>query len=133
MSISFSKALGIHEQALTLRNQRTALLADNIANASTPGYKARDLDFRQVLAEASGGGRRDVNVWQTHQRHLDGVGGSSSAEALYRVPSQPSLDGNTVDEQVENAVFARHALEHQASFQFLNGKFTGMMKALRGE
>lgn len=133
MSISFSKALGIHEQALTLRNQRTALLADNIANASTPGYKARDLDFRQVLAEASGSGQRNVNVWQTHQRHLDGFGGSSSAEALYRVPSQPSLDGNTVDEQVENAVFARHALEHQASFQFLNGKFTGLMKALRGE
>lgn len=133
MSINFSKALGIHEQALTLRNQRTALLADNIANASTPGYKARDLDFRQVLAEASNGGRRQVDVWRTHQQHLDGPGATSSAEALYRVPSQPSLDGNTVDEQVENAVFARHALEHQASFQFLNGKFTGLMKALRGE
>ena len=62
MSINFSKALGIHEQALTLRNQRTALLADNIANASTPGYKARDLDFRQILAEASGGSRHQVDT-----------------------------------------------------------------------
>ena len=133
MAISFSKALGLHEQALMLRNQRTALLADNIANASTPGYKARDLDFRQVLAEAGGAGGRGVDVRRTHQRHIEGTGGGSRADVLYRVPAQPSLDGNTVDEQVENAIFARHALEHQASFQFLNGKFVGLMKALRGE
>ena len=57
----------------------------------------------------------------------------SDDELLYRTPAQPSLDGNTVDEQLENAAFARNALEHQASFQFLNGKFTGLIKALRGE
>lgn len=133
MSINFSKALGVHEQALTLRNQRTALLANNIANADTPGYKARDLDFRQLLEEAGNPNRHQVDVMRTHRRHLDGVANSSSAEVLYRVPHQASLDGNTVDEQMENAIFARHALEHQASFQFLNGKFTGLMKALRGE
>jgi flagellar basal-body rod protein FlgB len=133
MAINFSNALGIHEQALVLRNQRTALLANNIANASTPGYKARDLDFQALLSQAGNRSQRHVDMRTTHQRHLGGVTISTQAEALYRIPNQASLDGNTVDEQIENAAFARNALEHQASFQFLNGKFTGLMKALKGE
>jgi flagellar basal-body rod protein FlgB len=133
MSISFSKALGVHEQALVLRTQRTALLANNIANASTPGYKARDIDFQAILSQASGNQGRSVDVLKTNSRHLGGFSLSTQAEAMYRVPTQASLDGNTVDEQIENAAFARNAIEHQASFQFLNSKFTGLMKALRGE
>ncbi len=132
MAINFSNALGMHEQALTLRSQRTALLANNIANANTPGYKARDMDFSALLAEDSGAGR-SVDITRTHGRHISGLPAMASAEQMYRVPSQPSLDGNTVDEQVENAAFARNALEHQASFQFLNSKFTGLQKALKGE
>ena len=132
MAINFSNALGMHEQALTLRSQRTALLANNIANANTPGYKARDMDFSALLAEASGAGR-SVAIPRPHSRHISGLPAMASAEQMYRVPSQPSLDGNTVDEQVENAAFARNALEHQASFQFLNSKFTGLQKALKGE
>ncbi|MEX0739737.1 MAG: flagellar basal body rod protein FlgB [Pseudohongiella sp.] len=132
MAINFTNALGVHEHALTLRTQRTTMLASNIANADTPGYKARDMDFGSVLAQATSG-RGDVAMQQTHSRHITGMPGLNDASALYRVPSQPSLDGNTVDEQVENAAFARNALEHQASFQFLNGKFTGMIKALKGE
>ena len=133
MAINFNNALGIHEQALILRTQRTALLANNIANASTPGYKARDIDFQAFLTQASESQRRSVDVMRTHQRHISGTGSGFGSEALYRVPSQASVDGNTVDEQIENAAFARNALEHQASFQFLNSKFTGLMKALRGE
>jgi flagellar basal-body rod protein FlgB len=133
MSISFSKALGVHEQALVLRTQRTALLANNIANASTPGYKARDIDFQSILSQASGNQGRSVDVLTTNSRHLGGFSLSTQPEAMYRVPTQASLDGNTVDEQIENAAFARNAIEHQASFQFLNSKFTGLMKALRGE
>lgn len=132
MSINFSNALGVHEQALILRSQRTTLLANNIANASTPGYKARDMDFKALL-EQSSAQHREVNVLRTNSRHLAGQPTMADARALYRVPSQPSLDGNTVDEQLENAAFARNALEHQASFQFLNSKFTGLMKALKGE
>ena len=132
MAINFSNALVMHEQALTLRSQRTALLANNIANANTPGYKARDMDFSALLAEASGAGR-GVEIIRTHSRHISGLPAMASAEHMYRVPSQPSLDGNTVDEQIENAAFARNALEHQASFQFLNSKFTGLQKALKGE
>jgi flagellar basal-body rod protein FlgB len=132
MAINFSKALGVHEQALILRTQRTSMLANNIANANTPGFKARDMDFASALAEATGQGARS-DVLRTHQRHLSGLPGQASAQQLYRVPAQAALDGNTVDEQVENAVFARNALEHQASFQFLNSKFTGLQKALKGE
>lgn len=133
MAINFSSALGMHEQALILRTQRTALLANNIANASTPGYKARDIDFQALLTQAGSRNLRNVDVMKTHQRHLTGVSLSTEAETLYRVPNQASVDGNTVDEQIENAAFARNALEFQASFQFLNGKFTGLMKALKGE
>jgi len=132
MALNFSNALGVHEQALTLRTQRTTMLASNIANADTPGYKARDMDFGSLLAQATSG-RGDVAMQQTHSRHITGMPGLNDPAALYRVPAQPSIDGNTVDEQIENAAFARNALEHQASFQFLNGKFTGMIKALKGE
>lgn len=132
MAINFNNALGVHEQALMLRTQRTTMLASNIANADTPGYKARDMDFGSMLAQATSGSG-DVAVRKTHSRHITGLPGLNDPSAMYRIPSQPSLDGNTVDEQVENAAFARNALEHQASFQFLNGKFTGMIKALKGE
>lgn len=130
MAISFDNALGIHEQALLMREQRSSLLAANIANSDTPGYKARDLDFRALLQGAVHGGSASLETTDT--RHI-GVGSEAAPQALYRVPSQPSVDGNTVDAQLENAAFARNALEHQASFQFLNGKFTGLMKALKGE
>ncbi len=133
MAINFNNALGIHEQALILRTQRTTLLANNIANASTPGYKARDIDFQALLAEAGKPQQRSVDVARTHQRHIGGMAAAFAGDVLFRVPSQASVDGNTVDEQIENAAFARNALEHQASFQFLNSKFTGLMKALRGQ
>ena len=136
MAISFERALGVHEQALLLRDQRTEVLANNMANADTPGFKARDIDFESVLAKQvnSGSLPRLSGSNPRHINSMPGVGGDASQVTLsYRVPTQPSLDGNTVDEQLENAAFARNALDHQASFQFLNGKFTGLIKALRGE
>lgn len=138
MAISFSQALGVHEQALLLRDQRSQILATNIANADTPGYKARDFDFAAVLKRRMGMEQDDIALDTTRPGHIGdntaaGSGAVSQDNLLYRIALQPSLDGNTVDEQFENASFARNALEHQASFQFLNGKFAGMMKALRGE
>jgi flagellar basal-body rod protein FlgB len=130
MAISFDSALGIHEQALRMREQRSQLLASNIANTDTPGYKARDLDFRSMLRDAAEGGQLAPS--STNTRHIT-TAGTMEAQAMYRIPAQASVDGNTVDEQLENAAFARNALEHQASFQFLNGKFTGLMKALKGQ
>ena len=139
MTISFNNALGVHEQALLLRGQRSQVIATNIANSDTPGYKARDLDFASVLKQRMGLDSSTLTLRTSNARHISdpsvsvGNGPVSEEALMYRTPLQPSLDGNTVDEQLENANFARNALEHQASFQFLNGKFSGMMKALRGE
>lgn len=134
MAINFSSALGVHEQALMLRDQRSAIIASNIANTDTPGYKARDFDFASVLKERMGMGSDSLTLATTNAGHIGFQEQGLSEESLkYRTPLQPSLDGNTVDEQIENAAFARNALDHQASFQFLNGKFMGLIKALRGE
>ncbi len=135
MSISFDKALGIHEKALSFRAQRAEVLANNIANADTPHYKARDLEFSSVLAtqmEPSKGATFSLN--RTQGRHIDGEGVSFSEAALqYRTPHHPSIDGNTVDAQIEQASYAQNAVDFQASFTFLSSKFKGLMSALRGE
>jgi flagellar basal-body rod protein FlgB len=132
MPINFESALGIHEKALYLRDKRTEIIANNIANADTPGFKARDINFQSVLsAQTSGASKSDL--FRSNAGHMAASTPATEVTLSYRVPSQPSLDGNTVDEQSENAAFARNAIEHQASFQFLNGKFTGLIKALRGE
>lgn len=130
MAISFDRALSGHDQALLIREKRAELLANNLANADTPHYKARDLDFRALVREAmdSGAGMR-----RTDARHLGAAGGAGSGEMLYRVPMQPSLDGNTVDENIEMAAFARNALDFQASLTFLQGKLRGLKTALKGE
>jgi flagellar basal-body rod protein FlgB len=132
MSISFEKALGIHEDALRVRGQRASILANNLANVDTPNYKAKDLDFKQVLAQKSASQQRFA-VQVTHQRHISGAGLSEDPNVLYRVPHQPSIDGNTVEDQIEHAEYMKNALAFQASFTFLNNKFKGLTSALRGE
>ncbi|XOV81498.1 MAG: flagellar basal body rod protein FlgB [bacterium] len=132
MTISIDNALGVHAKALELRAERTEILARNIANADTPGYKARDIDFNAVLqAYKEPGGEP---MMQTNRRHMafeqtPGI----DVSLQYRNPIMPSLDGNTVDTQVEQAEFAKNNLEFQASFRFLNGKFKGLITALKGE
>lgn len=132
MAISFEAALGIHESALKLRGQRAEVLANNLANSDTPNFKARDLDFKQILArqsDASGFAMRT-----TDNRHMPLAGpGLGDPDQLYRTPHQPSIDGNTVEEQVEHGEFMKNALQFQASFTFLNSRFSGLMSALRGE
>ena len=131
MSISFNNALGIHEQALHLRAKRSEVLASNLVNADTPNYKARDIDFRSVLkTQSMNDSSRTLNT--THSRHLGGQGMGFNPEVLYRIPLQPSVDGNTVEEQTEMAAFAKNTLDFQASLRFLEGKFKGMKNALSG-
>ena len=131
MPISFDKALGNLPAHLSVYGQRTSVLASNIANADTPGYKARDIDFRAALAKAGGD---QMALKTTHAGH---VGGSSSIasnnELLYRVPTQSSLDGNTVNSQVEQAAFTENAVRYQSTLTFLNGKFRGLKLAIKGE
>ena len=130
--------LGVHAQALGVREQRTELLARNLANADTPGYKAQDLDFRAALAASSEGRVAPGALQATQMRHIAGgdVGleaGSTSAFLKYRTPLAPSLDGNTVDAQLEQAAFADNAVRYQATLQFLSSKFRSLMTAITGE
>jgi len=123
--------LGIHEQALRLRERRSEILASNIANADTPGYKARDIDFQKMLMqEASSADRMAV----THQRHIHpGDRLVSPSQVGYRIPEQASLDGNTVNLEREQIEFASNSLEYQASLRFLNDKISGLLRAVKGE
>ena len=135
MSISFDKALGIHEKALGFRAQRAEVLANNIANADTPHYKARDLDFAAVLAEQSEKqGGKTFGLSRTDSQHIAADGIQLADPALrFRTPFHPSIDQNSVDMQQEQANYAENAVQFQASFTFLNSKFKGLVSALRGE
>lgn len=143
MSISFANALGIHEQALSFRTQRAEVLANNLVNADTPNFKARDIDFASVLAEqnqkAQGSTTANAGSFamaHTNDRHIEvGTGSAGLGEEglLYRNPYQPSLDQNSVDAQVEQAKYAENAVQFQASFTLLNSKFKGLLGAIRGE
>ena len=135
MSISFDKALGIHQQALSFRSQRAEVLANNLANADTPNYKARDLDFASVLAAQSDKLKNGTfSTALTNASHIEADGLAMGDESLkYRIPNQPSIDQNTVDAQIEQANYAENSVQFQASFTFLNSKFKGLMNALRGE
>ena len=133
MSISFDKALGIHESALHFRSERAAVLANNLANIDTPNFKAKDLDFKQALQQKMNPSQ-GFDLSTTRDRHIGGEGfGTAEGDVLYRTPQQPSIDGNTVEDQIEHAEYMKNALAFQASFQFLNSKFTGLRSAIRGE
>lgn len=135
VKIGFDAALGVHPAALKLRAQRMEVLANNIANADTPNYKARDIDFRTVLAERlNESGAADAPLARTHGRHLGTTGSAPLEESLqYRNPLLPSLDGNTVDGNMEKTAFADNTLQLQASLRFLDGRFKGLMTAIKGE
>lgn len=135
MNNLIDRALGIHPQALAVGARRLELLAENLANADTPGFKARDLDFRNVLKDAMGGADQSSagRLQVTRAGHIGGSAGPGDAEALFRVPNQPSLDGNTVDSDLEKAAFAEASVRYQASVDFLSARIDGLRKALRGE
>jgi flagellar basal-body rod protein FlgB len=132
MPISFDNILGIHERALMLRARRSEVLASNLANADTPGYKARDIDFKATL-EQSMSTQQGAGMNATHAGHFTNGAGGADGELLYRNPTQPSIDGNTVDSQVEKSKFAENALQYQASLSFIDGRLKGLMAAIRGE
>jgi flagellar basal-body rod protein FlgB len=132
MAINFDKALGVHQYSLGIRAQRAEVIASNIANADTPHYKARDLDFSKAMASA-GSHQRGLAMMKSDEQHFDIV--SLTQQHLgFRVPNQPDTgDGNTVDVQQEQAAFMENALEYQMSLGFLGSKFSGLKKALRGD
>ena len=109
---------GVHGTALALRSQRLSLLASNIANAATPGYKARDIDFDKALKLATGGLGAEAAVEES---------------AAYRVPVTPSLDGNTVELSTEQTLFAENAVQYRTTLAFLEGRISTLKRALKGE
>ncbi len=131
MAISFDKALGIHQYSVGVRERRAEVLASNIANADTPGYKAKDLSFEKALKNARHG--QSFNLSKTSERHIPGSLNISS-DVLFRIPNQPDTgDGNTVDVQTERAGYMQNSMEYQASLTFLSSKIQTMRKAIKGE
>lgn len=126
-------ALGIHPQALAVGAKRLEVLAGNMANADTPQFKAQDIDFRSALKSAVADRAGAPRLATSHAGHLPGTGHAAAPELLYRVPNEPSLDGNTVDAQMEQAAFSEAAVRYQASLDFLASRIEGLRKALRGE
>lgn len=140
MTINLDNALGVHPQALALRAQRLEMLASNVANADTPGYQARDIDFAAAMARAEDSqrfgaltatqsGHYGTNAKVSDPSRL----ASGDQDVLYRTPSAASLDNNTVDVQREQAEIARNNVMFQASLRFTDSRFKGLISALKGE
>jgi len=129
--MNLDKLFGVHSQAAQLRSYRGEVLANNIANSETPGYKSRDVDFKSILNKAESS---SVNLETSHNSHIKITSSSSfQNEVYYRAPTQPSLDGNTVDMDIEKSEFSKNSVSYQVSMSFLSGKIKGMMAAIRGE
>lgn len=134
MAIDFDKHLGVLPAALKLQSRRTEVIAANLANADTPNYKARDVDFRAALAQAGAPGST-LGLAGSNARHLGTAGATTTTDdsLKYRTPLAPSLDGNTVDAHLEQAAFAENAVRYQSTLTFLNGKFRSLMTAITGQ
>ena len=120
--------------ALLVRSSRAELLASNLANADTSGYKARDFDFKEVLVAQTGARQMGGSMTKTNSRHLQSGGEQTFGAALqYREVSQPSMDGNTVDAQIEQAEFLDNAMRYEATPRFRGGRISGLRLAIKGE
>lgn len=133
MTTKLDRAFAFHTQAMNLRTERQSLIASNIANADTPNYKARDIDFGKALERAMAGrGAGGLSMTRTATGHLGGsVGAASSGHYLYRTEHQSAVDGNTVDMDIERAQFADNAIRYEASVNFVTSRFKGLLDAMQ--
>lgn len=120
---------GIHGEALRLRQERLQVIASNLANADTPHFQARDLDFNAALRAALANGESAADAGG----RMATPPAAPDAHLVYRLATQPSLDGNTVDANVENAAFARAAVEYRATLSFVQGRLATLRTAITGE
>jgi flagellar basal-body rod protein FlgB len=121
--------LGVHSNALMLRQKRNHILASNISNAATPNFKARDINFQEELAKAENLG----SLATTHHKHIPIAMSAPGQDVVYRQPINLSMDGNTVELAVEQLEFSENAMRYQTSLTFLNNKISGLMSAIKGE
>ena len=131
-------SLDLQGQALQLRSERQRLIASNIANADTPGYVARDMDFAKTLRAATGGLAAASTIATSHAGHIGAgapglSGGTVASELLYATPSQTSIDRNTVDMDRERASFADNAIKYEATLRFINSNVRTTMSAITGQ
>jgi flagellar basal-body rod protein FlgB len=127
--VSSNDIFGIHTQALALWQRRAEVLSTNLANADTPGYQARDIDFRQALGAADAG---SLPMTATGDGQTIGTTTTDASALKWRVPTQPSLDGNTVDAETEQASFAENSVRYQASLSFINAQIRMLRTAITG-
>ena len=125
---------GVHAKALHVWSRRAELLASNIAHADTPHYKAKDIEFTNLLKTANRQSTHSVQLQGTNEGHIaENNTGDLTAATKYRIPLQPSLDGNTVDSQIEHSLFAENAVRHQISLQLLGNRINSLVRTLREE
>ncbi|MBP7467424.1 flagellar basal body rod protein FlgB [Thauera sp.] len=134
MNTLFDRQIQFHQTALNLQAHRQQLIASNIANADTPNYKAKDVDFRAALQGALQAATSTVPLATTQSGHIQG-GGAPTLQGLtgYRAELQSAVDGNTVNMDVERAAFAENALHYEASVTFINGMLRSMNTAITGQ
>jgi len=126
---SISDHLRFHASALHLRSRRNDILASNIANAATPNFKARDLNYEQQIRQVDGFGPLKA----TNNKHFNVAVKNPHQTLFYRQPINPSMDGNTVELSVEQIEFSENSVRYQTSLEFLNKRIAGLMSAIRGE
>lgn len=133
MQFNFEKYLGLHEPALHLQSRRAQILAANVANADTPKFKAKDIDFRAVMQQVEEYPKGTGPLRTTSIQHVQPPQFTNGYEVLYRQPWQPSIDGNTVEPEAENAAFMDNTMRYMASLRFLGGKFNTLITAIKGQ
>ena len=134
MSSRLDEAMRFHQTALNTRAYRQQVIASNIANADTPNYKARDVDFREALTGALAGKSGSLALSTTSARHLAAAGASPlEANLKFRNDQQGAVDGNTVNMDAERSAFAENAVQYQSSVTFINGLINGMQRAIQGQ
>ena len=127
------RAFSIHDDAMVLRSQRSSILAANIANADTPNYKARDLDFSAMMQQVESRQDNQLRLASTDARHIAGSDQTAFSTIKFRNPLQPALDGNTVDLHAEQARFSQNAMQYQTSMTMMNSKIRGLLFAIKGQ
>ena len=133
MALGFNSLLGLHEHALNIQANRTQLIGANLANADTPGYKARDLNFKMAMQDAESGVVTGGPLKMTRVAHIQPEGYAAGQEIMYRMPTQPSLDGNSVESHVEMAQFTENSIRYLTSLRIVSGRLNKVLSAFRGE
>jgi len=130
---NWNSIIGSHQQSIKVFGARSLILAANLANADTPNYKARDLDFKQMLNSYKNIDTSSSPLVTSNSRHMQPTGFILGAQLKYRQPQQASLDGNTVEDQIEKSEFLENAMRYQTSITFISGKFRTLLSAIKGE